>query len=180
MNIKDLASLAIKLLGLYMLINFISTIPSYFSIGSIPIDEPSMRMSFIIGISISAVLYFMIGLYLLKNGDKLALKIVPQNNEKENEIIIDVNEIQTIAFSIVGLILIILAITDIFNLCTHIYSLMNHFEMFGNKNPELILNTIGLVVKMLLQIIIGITLFFKGNYISFFWKRIEYERDITR
>ena len=171
-----IASLASKFLGIYALIQSIPLIGSISQLIAFAKDDPSLSFRLIIASIIPALLMAMTGIVLIILSNKIANKML--SGEKiQTETNVSPKDIQSIAFSVVGLLLIVLAFPKIIQVVLNIYSLKSAGD--ERNVSELIMNNWNYTISIGLQLIIGIFLFIGGELLSSAWhfiiKRLRYE-----
>lgn len=182
MQMKTITSISLKIVGLYCLIQAILIIrPLVHSLG-LPKDQLSVKMTLIIGSIVPFVLLIGLGLYLLVLSNNLAEKMVLGESTIDISKGIDTKEIQALAFSVVGIVLIAVTIPKLFYMGVKVSMLQMsglNQETYENISRENIANAVGILI----QFIIGILLFIGGGSLSNIWhaikKRIQYEKNIT-
>ena len=182
MTTHKIASLALKIVGIYSIIQFIEQIRALVHAFGLSFAEPPIRSTMIMGASISSVLLFGLSIILLAFSNGLARKLFPEDDPIENLHFDDFKNLQSIAFSMVGVVLLAVAIPKIFQISAIIFALQKP----GYEIPvaeRISKETFAFGVATLIQLLLGLLLFFRGPSLSNFWQklanRIEYERNIT-
>ncbi len=136
----------------------------------------------IIGSIVTFVLLIGIGIYLIVLSDSIAEKMIPAESTVEVSKVIGPRDLQALAFSVVGIVLIALAVTKLYHLGANIYvlHLSNIDDFMGEK---LFRETIAFAIGLITQLIIGIVLFVFGGSVSNLWhtlkNRFQHELNIT-
>jgi hypothetical protein len=182
MTTQKIASLALKIVGIYSIIQFIEQIRALVHAIGFSFAEPPIRPTMIIGASISSALLLGLSILLLAFSNRLARKLFPEDDPIENLHFDDLKNLQSIAFSIVGVVIFAVAIPKIFQISATIYAL----QKSGYEIPvaeRISKETFAFGVATIIQLIIGLLLFLGGPSLSNLWQkfvnRIEYERNIT-
>jgi hypothetical protein len=178
---KQIASLGCKFLGIYALIQSIPLIGNFFQMLSLVKDDPS----FGVGLFLSTFLPFLImaasGLALIIFSRKFAHKMVPSVSVTLAEQGLSSKDIQSIAFSVVGLVLIVIAIPKIFQIGWNIYALQSAGDQ--RNTQELLQRNWSFTLATGIQFIIGLFLYIGSELIATAWHfiitRLKYEKNIT-
>jgi hypothetical protein len=182
MNMKQIAKLALQIIGIYTIVSAIPLIRAFINALGFPVEGPLMRLTLIISAIIPFFLLIVAGCYFIIKANSLSDMLISNENKIDSNIAIKSIELQAIAFSIVGVVLMVLTIPKLFQLGVNIYALQKAADKFGAE-PKLARDTISFGVSLLIQFILGVLLFFSGNSIANLWhkfvKRIQYERNIT-
>ena len=106
---------------------------------------------------------------------------LPENIEKDTASSLPIKEIQSIAFSVVGLVMIVLAIPKIFQIGWNIHSLQSAGDQ--RNTQELLMQNWSFTLATVIQFAIGIFLFIGSELLSSGWhfvvNRLKYEKNIT-
>ena len=120
------------------------------------------------------------GIVLIVFSTQIARKMLPKDLPQPN-VSLSTKDIQSIAFSVVGLLMIVLAFPKIVQIIMNVHAL----KTAGDERTvsELIANTWAYVTATGIQFIIGIFLFIGSELMSSGWhfvvKRLRYEKNIT-
>lgn len=179
---RQIARLSIQIIGIYAFIRAIPMIGPLVNALVIATD-PRMRIAFIAGTLIPLLLLVLIGFYLLVNAGKLSEMLVPGEGEVELNIPIKPVELQALAFSIIGVVLIVLAVPRLYWLGSNIYALRASADYRLAVPPNLARDTISMGVTILIQIILGVLLFVSGHSLANLWqalmRRIQDEKEMN-
>ena len=178
----QIASLSLKILGIYSFIQSIPLIRAFVHAIGFPVDGPPMRLTLILGSCISLVLFFCLGITLIFFSKSIARRMVSRSEQTVSLQATDAKELQAIAFSIVGIVLMCLAIPKLFQFAVNISAL----QQPGIETPmrERIANdTLAFGIATGIQFIIGLLLFLGGQFLAQLWhllvERFRYEKNIT-
>jgi len=180
MTKQELAQIGLKILGIYALLQSIQFITGFLNVFSIRGDAPVERSIMVLSIVVPFLILLWAGIFLVRKTDRITSKYFPTGSI--DNIVLKGNQIQAIAFSIIGAVLIVTTIPKLSQLGLNIYSLMSRAEELGSKF-EFRRDTIGFGINLLCRFILGVLLFISGDSISNLWHRItdriKYEANIT-
>ena len=174
MTKSDIFSLALKILGIYAIIVAISTLR--FSLSMIfayvtnPQYSPSL-VSIIAGSLLPLLLLLILSYYLIKRSDKLGKTIFPNSQSEKVLVSLSSVEIQAIAFSIIGVLVIVWALPKLFEIVTQLsYSKIHQGDVFSVRmGQKLIEYSVDVVIRLAL----GIYLFIGSKGLSTIWHKIH-------
>ncbi|MCK4828119.1 hypothetical protein KA005_70975 [bacterium] len=179
---KHIAKLALQIIGIYSIVSAIPLISAFINSLGFPVEGPVARLTIMISSIIPFILLIATGCYLISKAKSISEIIISNEDKIDSNITIKSIDLQAIAFSIVGVILMVLTIPKLFQLGVNIYALQKTADKFGAE-PRLARDTISFGVSLLIQFILGVLLFFSGNSIANLWHkfvhRIQYEKNIT-
>ena len=180
MTKQELSQIALKVLGIYALldsIQFISGVLNVFSFGE---DAPFERSLMALSMVVPFLILLWAGTFLIRRTDRITSKYFPSGSI--DNIDLKESQIQAIAFSIIGVVLIVTTIPKLSQLGVDIFSLMSRADELGAEF-KLERDTIGFGINLLSRFILGILLFIGGDSVSNLWRRIKarikYEANIT-
>ena len=101
MSKREIASLACKILGIYIIIQGINVLSSVVLFVSTTTPDPMAHESFFN--SIFSLVYILFGVLLWSFSDKLSAVMVAKGNHSKEGAGIQASEIQSVAFSVLGL-----------------------------------------------------------------------------
>ena len=178
----QIASLSLKILGIYSFIQSIPLIRAFVHAIGFPVDGPPMKLTLILGSCISLVLFFGLGITLIFFSKSIAKRMVSQSEQTVFSKATDTKVLQAIAFSIVGIVMMCLAIPKLFQLAVNISAL----QQPGIETPmleKISSDTFAFGVATGVQFIIGLLLFLGCNFLAHIWhllvERFKYEKNIT-
>ena len=180
MTKQELSQIALKILGIYALlesIQFISGVLNAFSFrGDAPFERSIMALSMVVPF----LILLWAGTFLILRTNRITSRYFPSGSIDNIEL--KGKQIQAIAFSIIGVVLIVTTIPRLSQLGVNIYALMGRADELGAKF-QLKRETIGFGINLLIRFILGVLLFIGGDSISNLWRRIrdriKYEANIT-
>jgi len=174
MTKSDIFSLALKILGVYTIIIAISTLRSSFSMifayFNNPQYAPSMA-SIIVGSLLPLLILLIVSYYLIKRSDKLSKTIFPNNQSEKVILTLSSVEIQSIAFSIIGVLVIVWALPKLFEIVTQLsYSKIHQGDVFSVRTGQ---KLIEYSVDVVIRLALGIYLFIGSKGLSTIWHKIH-------
>ncbi len=180
MDKQELAQIALKILGIYALLDSIQFVSGIINVFSFPVDSSLLRSFMFASMIVPFMILIWAGLFLLRKTEKISLKYFPKG-QIEN-LNMKANDVQAIAFSIIGVVLIVTTIPKLSQLGVNAYALMDRAENIG-ADYKLERETIAFGINLFCRFIIGILLFVSGESLSNLWRkivnRIKYETNLT-
>lgn len=182
MSQLQITSLSLRLAGIYSLIQAILMIRPVINSFGFASQQPSVGTTLILGASIPFILLIIFGLLLFIGSNRISRRIIREKTSTDISSELNSKKIQAIAFSILGVILVIISIPKILQIISNIVALQNaadnSFTIY-----KLSRDTIAFGIGVVLQFLFGIYLFISGHSLSNLWhkivQRIEYEKNIT-
>ncbi|MCK4624646.1 MAG: hypothetical protein KAV00_04990 [Phycisphaerae bacterium] len=167
MTKREIASLACKILAVYALLHIPQYLQGvYFALSSIIQGEPifgdtsGVLLNFSIFL-IPTLLYLAVGILLWRRSDALASRMVSDDQPSEGQSTISGRAVSAIAFSIVGLVVLVDAIPRIARVLSHL-AFQPTMEFEGRWTANVIAELIALGV----QVILGAVLLVGGRALS--------------
>ncbi|MGD0022342.1 MAG: hypothetical protein ABSC54_08575 [Smithellaceae bacterium] len=182
MTQKQVGSLSLKLIGIYSIIEAIPILQSLTGVfalrGSKNVMEsqPFNTDLLLIGILTSIGLLLLLGVCLITFSKALAKKIVEENETEDSSAELSAQNIQSIAFSVVGLIMVVIAIPHFVQLAANLQALKNAGSEFPKQSISI--GTWAYNIGLAAQFIIGILLFFGGKGLSSIWHFFQKTRPL--
>ena len=147
---KGIAKITIKILSLYLLIEFITeSIPQIFGIIN---SGQSIRTGIIVGILIAQILKFIFALFLWFSAEKLSNFMI-SNKNKDPIKNINYRYLHLISFSVIGIVILALSIPDL------VQYLLEYFNISG----RVLTNILPKIVAKIIEIILGLWLLIKPD-----------------
>lgn len=144
---KGIAKISVKVLSLYLLTEFITEgIPQIFGVFY---SGQSMRAAIITGIIIAQLLKFFIALYLWYSANMLS-SYISGNIEESSIKDINYTKLQSISFSVVGIILLAINIPDLVQFIMEYFSIPS--GVLANVLPKLIADIVKVIIGFWLLI----------------------------
>lgn len=184
----DLSSVSLKILGIYSFMQSIPMIKVLFdtrNMANLKAFDPALSYWIAsLGAIVAIVLYIALGIFLLFFSDKIAHKIA-EDKEDKNDIksvqTLNSKNIQAIAISVVGLLIMALAIPKIFQFTVNLSAIKT-----PGIDPYLVkklsIDTKAFGIQIGAQFLMGLLLFIGGSSISAFWNkflnRLNYEKGL--
>jgi len=178
MNQTQLTQVALKIIGIFAIIQSIPILGSFFQTLSILDLKSTSKSLMIIGAIVPFILMAVSGLCLIVFGNKLAEKMFPQISQDTEMGGISSKELQAIAFSVVGILLMLFAIP-------HFAALIWNYHVITNAGDEMPLKSIlennrNYIIRTVVQFLLGFFLFIGSAAVSALWtfvvKKIQFER----
>ncbi len=180
MDRKQIAILGCKFLGLYAFIQSIPLMGGIFQVIAFAKDDPALTIGLFIASCVPTIMMAGFGIFLFFYSETFALKMLSNdqiNGDFKNP---SSKDIQTIAFSIVGLIMVVLAIPKIGQIALNAYSLKSAGDQ--RNVQQLLSQNWAFTLQTALQFIIGFFLFIGSELLSSAWhfviNRLKHERKI--
>jgi hypothetical protein len=172
MTKREIASLTIKLMGVFILLKSIAYVPmtlgAFFSV--IQSDRMGLLVTllYFFMIVISAVVPLVFSILVIKLSDKAAAWLIKDNQTIENpDVSINKDDVMLVAISCIGLYFIIAATPMLISYPMLLRGGMNYFEFarFWTISKQLVAPAV--------QIALGLWLFIGSNGIVKLWKKIR-------
>ncbi len=181
MDKQLVASLGCKFLGIYALLESIPLFGNIFQTYAFASGEPAFGMALILSTSIPFVLLVSSAIALIVFSNKFANKMIDLEGEENSGQTITFKDLQSIAFSVVGLVLLLLSLPKMVQIGCNIYAV----KAAGDERnvAEIVRNTWSFALATGIQFVIGFVLFIGADLFSTLWyksvKRLKHERNIT-
>ena len=169
MTKREIASLVLKLIGVYMVVQFIGYFPAMFgSFGMVILqtkEAASFQMAFSAGLLILSGLLYLAGcVSLIVYSDKIAVKMVSEDKTLESCAAISKSDVLSIAFCCIGLLVLTRCIPQVIHL------IIRYMTIKGINGGAQNYFNIGSLVSVIVQFIIGLWLFLGSKGIVFWLK----------
>jgi hypothetical protein len=180
MTKQELAAFILKLLGIYALLE---SLPLLENIGNIVVLSEASRVvlegsgyqltiSMYLGICIPFALTAIAGALLLTRSKWIAMLLFRTDRNVDLVTSLKVGELQMIGFSIVGVLVFILALSDLGRLIQNLVA-MSAAEYAQPWPDKMRVSTLSTCAVAIVQIVIAMALFFRSKGLSNLWKRIQ-------
>jgi len=180
MTKQELSQITLKVLGIYALLESVQMISGLINVFAFSEDMHLERYAMILSVVVPFLLLLWASLFLILRTEKITVKYFPIGYIEN--LGLKGNQIQAIAFSVIGVVLIVTTIPKLSQLGMNIYALMNRASELGAE-LKLERDTIGFGLNLLVRLILGVLLFISGESLSNLWRRItdriRYETNIT-
>ena len=175
MTKREVASLALKLSGIYAFIVSVSSFRTMmFMIASIG-DHPGQGLNSTLlaaGYGIPLLLLLFLGWYLISASERLSRLIFPQDAAEDKISALSSEDMQTIAFSVVGLFLLTKAVPGLCRVILQISDIYHQNLLLGYVKGKLVQD---LVVRVV-QFSLGLYLFLGSKGLSGLWHKMQRTR----
>jgi hypothetical protein len=173
MNQKQIASLSLKLLGIYSIIEAIPLFRELSTVfawrgSKIKMNSGPMHTGLLLsGILASVGLLLLVGVCLILFSKSFAKLMTTKDEQMADTTDITARSIQSIAFSVVGLVMIVMSIPHLVQIAANLEALRN----FGSETMSrgISIGTWTYSIGIAVQFIIGLLLFFGGRGLSSLW-----------
>jgi hypothetical protein len=179
MTKREVASLALKLLGIYAFILAISSFHSMMislAIGAQYTGTTSHDSTFFLlaaGSGIPLLLLIFLGWYLIAASERLSKGLFPQEVGEDKISALSSEDAQTIAFSVVGLLLLTKAVPNLFRVMLRISSALQYKTLSATVIKTGIIQSSVVVV---VQLALGLYLFLGSKGLSGLWHKLQRTR----
>lgn len=169
MTKQEIASLALRLLGIYCFIQALTFLASSLSLVGMNVTEMGLSRSLMIaGAALPIFGYLLAGVVLLMFGDRIAGKMINQDKHAGAPAAgITTRDAQTLAFSIVGIYLIT---TSLPSLASLLWTIAYYYRKGG---PDLaragVENVWRPTIQVIVEFMIGVGLFLGARGVSSLW-----------
>jgi hypothetical protein len=177
MTQNQIASLSLKLLGIYSIIESIPLLRELSQVfawrgSKIEMESGPIHTDLLlIGIITSVGLLLLIGCCLIIFSKSLAKKMITEEEIINSSTELTAKNIQAIAFSIVGLVMIVIAIPHLVQLTANLQALKSTGSESVKK--DISIGTWAYSIGIAVQFIVGILLFLGGRGLSSIWFFIQ-------
>lgn len=169
MRTSDLASILLKTLGIYCLLQAIPTSQGILNIIYFQKFEPLFDDAMIFSGIVALLLYLTFGAILFFFSNKIASKITVENPPVKSTAKLNPEIFHAIAISIVGLFIISTTIPKAFELSLNVLYPDTHGLEKHLVQTEISPQEISNGIRIIIELIIGIFLFLGSGSISRFW-----------
>lgn len=175
MNEKSIANIACKVLAIYVIILGIKNISYLLSISLFPYISQGFNKSTIIQMIfvsiLPSIIYITMGLVLWFKSIKISNYMIHDNEdiliEKSK---LDVIELQTVAFSVVGLVILVNLIPDFFRLLSKLlYFKSGYIPKESVEQLEIKIS----IIEIIIRFIVGLLLLLKSRGVVGFIKNMQ-------
>jgi hypothetical protein len=179
MNQTQLAQVALKIVGIFAIIQSIPLLGAFIQTSAIIAQDFAWKPLAMIGTLFPFLLMISSGCCLIIFGNKIASKMFPPINQHYENIGISTKHLQAIAFSIVGILLMAFAIP-------HMASIIWNYHVIKNADSEMQLqkfwdDTWNYALRTGVQFLIGLFIFFGSKAVTALWNtmvnRIRFEKE---
>ena len=181
MDFKQIASIGCKFLGIYSIIQSIPLLGNIFQVFAFAKEDSSLSSNLVISTALPFFLMAFLGIALFFFSNTFARKMVPLNELGTSDNYFTPKDFQVIAFSIVGILMIVIAIPKIFQIGWNVHALKSAGDQ--RNIQELMTENLSFALATGIQFIVGFLLFIGSDLLSSGWhfivRRLKYEKNIT-
>ena len=181
MTVKELAYVALKVTGVYCVIKGLFLLAGVISAARLVSSGELIDVGVFFAILISFVLMMLLGFFLLKFTKRAGRMIGLPELGKSSEIV-KVEKFQTVAFSIVGVILVATAIPKFFYIMSSAaYEAIRNISIAGKPARGMEIWTpdnIGQLVEIAILAALGLFLFFRADGITRLWQQFHEKKKL--
>ena len=164
----DVATLALKLIGIYMIVG---GLPHLISLGGLVLAPSTFSGSSLIYYLVMMAIYFGIGILLVVHGQKLGAKLLAKHDPVPAAPVLPMSprDLQAAVFAIVGIILVVtMALPGL------VYDLWQwQFGSRPSSSQERLDELKPFLVNHLLELGLGLWLFYGSHRLANYWERLS-------
>lgn len=177
MKANQLAALVLRLLGIYLLIEFVpvfslsSTIVPYIMGNGMNISE----ILVLFGVLLFTLLQISIGILLIVKAAPLGERLTRQITNQENIVAVSFEQVQAIAFAVVGVLIFAGALPQLLNsIWTFLFYMSQSSETTRYPGTQLSeWRTLFIAIGTILKAGLGLWMFFGAHGFSNFWRSMR-------
>jgi hypothetical protein len=176
MKANQLATLALRLIGIYILVEFVPVIPV--SLMFAPFLQENLNtyeiiMTAVVVLSVTA--QFIVGILLIVKSVPWGEKLMPQNSTEINVTSISFEQVQVLAFAAVGALIFAGALSQLFNSIYSASIALTHFNKEQYPAGTQIYDWRSLLTAfgVLLKTALGLWMFFGARGFANFWRSLR-------
>jgi len=169
---RDAAALAVKLMGVYLIVQ---TIPILVDLGAWALE--GVRMRPVLGYYLVRLGFFAgLGLVLIATGDRVGVWLLPEPTAMPSPpASIEARDLQAAAFAFVGVLMV-----AAWALPGLIYDgWLYYYGNAASDNLQRMPNVGALIARHVLELLLGIWLFYGSKRLSGYWQRVRSERPMS-
>ena len=177
MTSRQVFAISLKLLGGYSFIQSISLLQPFGMFASAyskmlegDLNFPLMYFAALLPSMVLLILAFVLLFY----SDRIASALAIPNHACDTLGAITTKDLQSLAFSVIGVIIVFLGFIDIVRSASRIM-----FAFQSVKDPSQLVN-LPYTVSLLLQVLFGLGLFFGAKPLAMLWHRLKYEWSVHK
>jgi hypothetical protein len=175
MSLIQISSLALKLLGIYAIIQALPTLGTFPSMFAFADGDKGYMF---LGSILPFILLFGAGVFLILSSNKLASKMMVGDEINIPTTQLTGRNVQTIAFSILGIAMIAWAIPEFSKIFANIQLLKNAGDEFPRKSIGI--GTQVYAIGLSIQCVVGLLLFFGAKGLSSIWFFLQKTRPMSK
>jgi len=162
---EQIVALAIRVFAVFLLVYGLRSLSTFVPIGYIN----DMASEAWIWIAVFAIVLFGIVWLLWFFPLSIARKLLPRTTQKSTEVAVSAQEIETIAFTVLGLWVLSTGVPDIIYWITYWLTIAN-----ASVDPDISLDRLGYTLATVMEIIIGVWLMFGAKGLRGLLHRMRY------
>jgi len=180
MNNRDICILAFKIMGIYLLIQAIVGLPTMLTTALMlmfshaTFGSAAMSVGYLFSGLLTCGLQFLAGASLITKTDVLAGLLFPQRGAEADVHAFSLRDVQTVAFSIVGLVFMVQAIVQLPSFVMDCYVAMAYSKAAAGPNLDSPSHRFFVVLfQMIVKFAAGAWLFWSGRVLADFWHKLR-------
>ncbi|MGA3288595.1 MAG: hypothetical protein ABSD46_14365 [Bacteroidota bacterium] len=173
MKTKDATTIALRVLGIYCLIEAFVVLQGLVYIFTMPEEFSSNRSEMIIISLLPSIMLLFLGVLLIVFSIKLASLITPTSKDEPTDSVWMLKDIQPILFSVAGVLIFASAIPRTFSWISQLVALIKNDSHGLPYNSKVIRDSWVSLILSSLQMLLGIGLFFGSDKLSLFWQHLR-------
>jgi hypothetical protein len=173
MDIKQLSTTILRILGIYCFLNTADISQRVYSTYASSIELHTDVSQIMLIQSMPMIIMFIIGLVLTTFASTISKLIIPSSQNVKSELVLSSINIQSILFSIVGVVIVALAIPKSFNWISQLVSLASTESQSLPFNQKVVRDSWISFALSTIQLLFGFGLFFGSNTLSNIWHRLQ-------
>ena len=174
MTKRELASFALKLLGIYAIIQFLPFLQVLGSLASLTSSDPAVSMYrwTLLGALASFALIAAVGAALFVYSRELAPRLMGEDAPLNVSSALNAQDVQAIGFSIVGVLILLGALPDFMQFMWNwAYTLTHSAAQLGRGPAAYVTWPRGL--SIVIQLVLAIVLFLQARGLTNLWHRLQ-------
>ena len=173
MTTKNLAIVALRLMGIYCLIEAAIVSQGLVFAYTMPKDMDPGRPNLILASLTPSLLLLGLGIVLLLFSKAVANLIVPQILDEHVQSTFSLHDLQSILFSVTGVFIVAFSIPRMFTWLSHIISLISNDSHGLPYSPKAVQDSWISFVLSSIEMFFGIGLFVGAKRVSNYWQRMR-------
>jgi len=180
MTKHELASLVLKLLGIYAIIESLPLLQPLAGLASLPSDpaEASMYRWTLVGVLLLFLIMVLVGVLLLAYSRDLALRLMEEDQPLNLSSTLTASDVQAIGFSLVGVLIFLRALPDLTQgIWGWLYLIaQNRTHLYRGPMPR---STWPHLLSAAIQLVLAVVLFLRAQGLAHLWHRIQTGRYVS-
>jgi uncharacterized membrane protein len=142
-------------------------------LGASTTADNTFTLSTVLSVLAPAFVFIAIGIFLFDRTERLAMLITPPPAEEQLSMQYDMQYLQSILFSVVGVFIFATSIPKFFQTISGLITFNQNDYPTNPVTPKIVRDTWFALTGGVVQLIIGIALFFRGKKLSSWWHRMR-------